>query len=254
MRPYWSTHFMLPGQEHPHAQAVGEALENAREGLALLAGCEPFEVVFTGGGTESNNLAILGTLSRKEPGHVLVSALEHDSVQGMRSRVWPWPDGISRRSRVARAVWSIPSSSDHASAMKRVWSAFSSPIPYSERSNRYEKSPTSVTIGGCPFTAMLCRRLAKCQSMFASSERTRSRSVVISFTGPKEAAQSMYAGGLHLSPVSYGEPREMGLRPGAENVPACIGLGAAATLAAKCAEDASSTLFDLREIDLIRGF
>ena len=31
MQPYWSTHFMLPGQEHPHAQAVGEALEHARD-------------------------------------------------------------------------------------------------------------------------------------------------------------------------------------------------------------------------------
>jgi cysteine desulfurase len=44
----------------------------------------------------------------------------------------------------------------------------------------------------------------------------------------------------------------MGLRPGAENVPALIGLGAAATLAAKCAEDVSRTLFDLRE-RLVKG-
>ena len=80
MQPYWCTHFMLPGQEHAHAQAVAEALENAREGLALLAGCEPFEVVFTGGGTEANNLAILGALSDADPGHLLVTALEHDSV------------------------------------------------------------------------------------------------------------------------------------------------------------------------------
>ncbi|MCG8648579.1 MAG: aminotransferase class V-fold PLP-dependent enzyme, partial [Pirellulales bacterium] len=53
MQPYWATHFMLPGQEHSHAQAISEALEQAREGIALMAGCDPFELVFTSGGTES---------------------------------------------------------------------------------------------------------------------------------------------------------------------------------------------------------
>ncbi|NNE00132.1 MAG: aminotransferase class V-fold PLP-dependent enzyme, partial [Pirellulaceae bacterium] len=68
MSPFWSTHFMLPGQEHAHAQAISEALEHARDGLAMLAGCESFEMVFTGGGTESNNLAILGMLADTPPG------------------------------------------------------------------------------------------------------------------------------------------------------------------------------------------
>ena len=71
---------MLPGQEHSQAQAVSEALEHAREGVASMAGCEPFETVFTSGGTESNNLAILGALADQPVGHVLVGSLEHESV------------------------------------------------------------------------------------------------------------------------------------------------------------------------------
>ena len=82
MQPYWSTHFLLPGQEHAGAFAVGEALESARECIAALAGCESFEIVFTSGGTEANNLAILGLLGAADPGHVLVSQLEHESVLG----------------------------------------------------------------------------------------------------------------------------------------------------------------------------
>ena len=62
MEPYWSTHFMLPDQEHPYAQAIGEALESARESVAFLVGCEPFEIVFTSGGTEANNLALKGAV------------------------------------------------------------------------------------------------------------------------------------------------------------------------------------------------
>jgi cysteine desulfurase len=67
------------------------------------------------------------------------------------------------------------------------------------------------------------------------------------FYGPKGSGAIYVRRGLHLSPITYGEPREMGLRPGAENVPACIGLGAAASLAAKCAAGASDTLSDLRD-------
>ncbi len=80
MGPYWSEHFLLPGQEHPQAHAVAESLEHARENLAGLLGCEAFEIVFTGGGTESNNLAILGVAARYSSGHMLVSALEHETV------------------------------------------------------------------------------------------------------------------------------------------------------------------------------
>ncbi|MFG0263364.1 MAG: aminotransferase class V-fold PLP-dependent enzyme, partial [Novipirellula sp. JB048] len=91
MHPDWATHFMLPGQEHAHAQVVGEALEQARESVAGMVGCDPFEIVFTGGGTAANNWAIRGQLTpppRRRPtaggptasegGHVLVSELEHD--------------------------------------------------------------------------------------------------------------------------------------------------------------------------------
>ena len=68
MEPYWATHFMLPGQQHAHAHAVVEGLEGARENLAAMAGCESFEIVFTGGGTEANNLAILGLVARRRSG------------------------------------------------------------------------------------------------------------------------------------------------------------------------------------------
>ena len=78
MQPYWATHFMLPGQEHPHAQAIGEAMEHAREGLAIMTGCDPFEIVFTGSGTAANNLAILGFV-------VLVAVLLAAAVLLIRS-------------------------------------------------------------------------------------------------------------------------------------------------------------------------
>jgi cysteine desulfurase len=67
------------------------------------------------------------------------------------------------------------------------------------------------------------------------------------FYGPKGSGAIFVRRGRHLSPILFGEPREMGLRPGAENVPACIGLGAAASLSARCANEVSGTLSDLRD-------
>lgn len=86
MKPYWTTHYMLPSQDHAQAQAVSEALENARESIGQLVGCEPFELVFTSGGTESNNLAIRGMAGQAAPGHLLTTEVEHDSVLGPASR------------------------------------------------------------------------------------------------------------------------------------------------------------------------
>jgi cysteine desulfurase len=246
MRPYWSTHFMLPCQEHPHAQAVGEALENAREGLAMLAGCEPFEVVFTGGGTEANNLAILGTLSEKERGHVLVSALEHDSVLGATASLaregWEIesvpcgenglidPDDLGSRIRDQTRLACVQLANPVLGTIQPVREisdiCHNRGVPvHCDASQAFGKMPVDVT-------------------------QLRVDTAAISghkFYGPKGCGAIYVRRGLQLSPISYGEPREMGLRPGAENVPALIGLGAAASLAAKCCEDVSTSLLELRD-------
>ncbi|NND99891.1 MAG: aminotransferase class V-fold PLP-dependent enzyme, partial [Pirellulaceae bacterium] len=67
------------------------------------------------------------------------------------------------------------------------------------------------------------------------------------FYGPKGSGAVYVRRGLQITPIAYGEPREMGLRPGSENVPGCVGLGAAARLASKCAAEAQANLMQLRE-------
>ena len=67
------------------------------------------------------------------------------------------------------------------------------------------------------------------------------------FYGPKGSGAIYVRRGLHLSPILFGEPREMGLRPGAENIPGCVGLGAAASLAGRCSAEAAESLGLLRD-------
>lgn len=246
MQPYWMTHYMLPDQDHVHAQAIGEALENAREGVAMLAGCEPFEIVFTSGGTEANNLAILGSLANQDPAHLLVTDLEHQSVlepaRRLASLGWDVEsipcevDGTIDPNRVAEML-----RDDTAMVCVQLANPVLGTVqPIHEISSICDNRGVSVHSDA---TQAFGKLPVDVSQMGAST-------VAISghkFYGPKGSGAIYVRRGRHLSPILFGEPREMGLRPGAENVPACIGLGAAASLSARCAAEVAGTLGDLRD-------
>ena len=242
---------MLPGQEHTHAQAVSEALENAREGVAMMAGCESFEVVFTSGGTESNNLAVLGMLAKSDPGHILVSALEHQSV-------------IDAANSLSESGWEIELIDCDESGVIDPDEAFSLCRDDTQLVCIQAANPVVGTIQPVKEIADLfhsrgvhvhCDATQVFGKMPMDVGQLRADTVAISghkFYGPKGSGALYVRRGLQIAPVVFGEPREMGLRPGAENIPACIGIGAAARLVSKCAEQVEANFEQLRE-RFIRG-
>ena len=78
MRPYFGEQFGNASSIHHHGQETRAAVERARESVAALLGCRASEIVFTGGGTEGDNLAIFGLA--KAGDHVVTSTLEHHAV------------------------------------------------------------------------------------------------------------------------------------------------------------------------------
>ena len=79
MLPYLSEQFANPSGSHRFAREARKAIDEARDLVAQLLGCGPGEVVFTSGGTEADNTAILGTLARRG-GTVVCPAAEHHAV------------------------------------------------------------------------------------------------------------------------------------------------------------------------------
>jgi len=78
MQPYFAEKFGNASSIHQQGQQARAAVENAREQVAELLNCRPAEVVFTSGGTESDNLALFGLV---KPGdHVITSSVEHHAV------------------------------------------------------------------------------------------------------------------------------------------------------------------------------
>lgn len=82
MRPFFESEFGNPSSTHWYGLAPMRAVENARKQVAELLNCDPLDVVFTSGGTESNNHAIIGTsrLRRSKGNHIITSAFEHPAV------------------------------------------------------------------------------------------------------------------------------------------------------------------------------
>ena len=79
MEPWLSGSFGNPSGSHAVARAARQAIDEARDKVAAVLGTAPGDVVFTSGGTEAANLAVLGR-ARWRPGPVVVSAIEHHAV------------------------------------------------------------------------------------------------------------------------------------------------------------------------------
>ncbi|MCU1319256.1 MAG: Cysteine desulfurase, partial [Edaphobacter sp.] len=85
MRPFWIEHFGNASSIHQHGQHARAAVDHARDSIARLLHCRSSEVVFTSGGTESDNLALFGTLTSElsptgEKTHVITTSIEHHAV------------------------------------------------------------------------------------------------------------------------------------------------------------------------------
>ena len=81
MRPYLETHFANPSSGSAAARQAQRAIARAREQVAHLLGCEPQEIIFTSGGTESNNAAIdSAKMLWPQRKHLVIATTEHPAV------------------------------------------------------------------------------------------------------------------------------------------------------------------------------
>ena len=82
MRPYLEAYFGNPSSMHAYGVKTKMAVEKARRQVAELINCDPSEIIFTSGGTESNNYAIKGIAlaNRQKGNHIITSAVEHPAV------------------------------------------------------------------------------------------------------------------------------------------------------------------------------
>ena len=246
MEPFWTEHFLLPHQGHRGCQAVADALERAREQVAEMVGSEAYEIVFTGGATEANNLAIRGTTLQYPNGHIIVSQLEHDSVWhtaiGLREAGWT-VDLVHPDQHGVLAVETIEDllrPDTRLVCLQAVNAVLGTFQPVREVADICHSRGIPVH---CDMSQVFGKSPLRVQDLRADTAAISGHKLY----GPKGVGALYVRRGLQLFPVSSGESGEMGLRPGSENVPGWIGLGAAARLASRASVEATSRLQELRD-------
>ncbi|HZN36651.1 MAG TPA: cysteine desulfurase family protein, partial [Pirellulaceae bacterium] len=247
--PFLAEHFGNPSSSHALGRAAHEALEDARGHVASLLGTGPDEVVFTGGGTESNNLALKGVAFSRGTsagGHLVITAVEHPSVVqparflerlGYDVTVVPvtsqgvvQPEAIARALRPDTLLVSVMLANNETGAiqpLKQIGDlCHAEHVPlHTDASQAVGKIRVQVDELGVDLLTIAGHK------MYA----------------PKGVGALYVRQGVALEPALHGAGHEAGLRAGTENVAYIAALGAAAALAGKSLDASQERLLSLRD-------
>lgn len=80
MLPYLKEQYGNPSSIHRYGRLANKAIEKARKQIAMLINADPSEILFTSGGTESNNMALYGIAKKKPHSQIITSSIEHDAI------------------------------------------------------------------------------------------------------------------------------------------------------------------------------
>lgn len=236
MLPYFSEQFGNPSSIHACGRRAQVALKQARSSVATLLGCRTPEIIFTGGGTEGDNLALLGMAV---PGdHIITSAIEHAAILqtcrhlehigcqvtrvGVNSHGQVEPDEVRRALRPNTKLISIMMANNETGVLQPleeigriakeadVWF-------HTDAVQAAGKVPVNVDRIGCDLLTITAHKIH----------------------GPQGTGALFVRRGTPLRPHTYGGHQENGKRPGTSNIPGIVGLGRACEIAQRGLEDGS---------------
>jgi cysteine desulfurase len=226
--------FGNPSSVHYYGQQAKAALDDARSAVALLIGGDPSEIVFTSGGTESDNFALRGAAEAVEPSgrrHLIASAIEHEAVlntlkalarRGWRTTLLPVdqsgivaPDRLREAIGDETALVSVMHANNEIGTIQPIAELAAiaherGALLHTDAVQSAGKIPVDVRALGVDLLSLSAHK----------------------FNGPKGAGALWIKRGTRMQPLLTGGKHERNRRAGTENVPAIVGLGAAAGVAA----------------------
>jgi cysteine desulfurase len=252
MLPYLSGSFGNPSGSHAVARAARRALDDARVVLAGVLGAEPGEVVFTGSGTEADNLAVLGVHGRRG-GHVVCTAIEHHAVLnaviaagGVTTAVGP--QGIVDLDALA-ALLAGERDTERGTQVTMV----SVMLVNNEVGTVQPLDEVAALLAEHAPSALLHTDAVQAFP-WLDVARAASRADLVSvsahkFGGPPGVGALVVRNRARgsLAPVLHGGGQERDLRPGTENVPAIVGMAVAAAMTADEREETVRRVVRLRD-------
>lgn len=228
MRPYFGERFGNASSIHHHGQETRAAVERARESVAALLGCRAEELVFTSGGTESDNLSIAGLAAAGD--HIITSSIEHHAVlhackhleqTGCEVTYLPVdecglvdPDDVRRALQRNTKLISIMMANNETGVLQPVEeigkiAAEADVFFHTDAVQAAAKVPIDVA-------------RIRCDALSISGHK---------FNAPQGVGALYVRKSTHIQPLFYGGRHERSRRAGTENVPGIVGLGKTAELA-----------------------
>jgi len=248
MLPYYSEEYGNASSIHTFGQRARGAVEEARESVAALLGARPAEIMFSSGGTESNNHAIFGVAGAASGGrkHVITSAIEHSAVldpcralekRGVAVTFLPVdrdgvvnPEDIRRAIRPETVLITIMLANNELGTIEPIAeigkiAAEARVTLHTDAVQAAGKIPINVTKLGVHLLSISAHKLY----------------------GPKGVGALYVRKGTRLEPLLYGGHSERDRRPGTEDVTSIAGLGKAAELALSRMKEEGQRLSRLRD-------
>jgi cysteine desulfurase len=250
MRPYFLERFGNASSIHRPGQQARAAVDHARESVAALIGSRASEIVFTSGGTESDNLALFGTL---RPGdHLVTSTIEHSAVlhsaeelakRGIEVTFVPCdasgtiqPDQVRAAMCPNTRLVSILLANNETGVLQSVaeFAAIAhehGALFHTDAVQAIGKLPVDVKALGCDLLSLSAHKIH----------------------GPQGVGALFVRRNIRVAPLLYGGTHERQRRAGTENVPGIVGIGKAAELAQQWLADDGPTLLAARRDRLESG-
>jgi cysteine desulfurase len=252
--PFFQKEYANAGSIHDFGQRSRDAIELARKQVAdSLGASSPREILFTGSGTEANNLAILGAARkhRNRGNHVITTSIEHPSVleackqlerDGFEVTYLPVdPYGQISVEQVKEALTertilvSVMAANNEVGTLQPIKEIgrllrHTPVLFHTDAVQFYGKIPFSVQELGVDLLSVSGHKIY----------------------GPKGIGALYIKKGIRIEPVLFGGGQERGLRPATQNTPGIIGLGAAAYLMSQEVEQERQRLTRLRDLCLKR--
>jgi len=248
MLPFLAEHYGNPSSSHALGKAAHAAVDDARARVAGLLGADAEEIVFTSGGTESNNFALKGLfdVSPPERRHLVISAFEHPAIAaparylelrgasvtvvGCDARGVVNPQEVAAALRPETFLVSIMLANNEIGtiqplrAIAEVCHRQGIPV-HTDAAQAVGKIPIQVTQFGVDLLTVAGHKLY----------------------APKGVGALYIRRGVHMEPLLHGAGHERGQRAGTENVAQIAGLGIAAEFAARHLQASGQRLEALRD-------
>ena len=253
MKPYFIDSFGNASTLYSLGREGKKAMESAREEVASIIGAETKEIIFTSGGTESDNIAILGTAYKlkKKGNHIITSDIEHPAVDetckyleknGFNVTYLPvYKDGIVKIKDLEDAITdkTILITIMHANNEIGTIQPISEIGKIAQENKIYFHTDAVQTVGKIPVNV----KELNVDMLSLSAHK---------LYGPKGIGALYLRQGVRIEPIMHGGGHEKGIRPGTENVPGIVGLGKACSIAKENLQRDAQKLTSLRDM-LIDG-